>query len=306
MRFRRYNLFPILACIALLAASCASPAQTESEIATAVAQTVQAQNSLTKTPALPTLTSAPPLEAESTPEPGPTNTPGQAVSDPGCVASAVLVGESPPDDTVFKPGEYFWKTWTFVNTGTCTWDTSYSLVFWSGELMGGLVSYPLHEIVKPDETMDISIYLQAPATEGAATGYWRFRTPWGADFGAGPLSASFYVQIGVSSKPRYGITNVKYQLVRDPAEGCPANVKYTVYATITSNGPLEFEYYWDQSDGNESGVKALELTEAGSLTVNREWVIGRGSTPNPRWIQLIVTSPQYQAYDKVTILNNCP
>lgn len=306
MRFRRYNIFPLLACIALLAASCGTPAQTDSEIATAVAQTVQAQNSLTEVSALPTLTPVPTLPAISTPETVPTNTPEQVVSNPGCVASAVMVGENPPDDTVFLPGEYFWKTWTFVNTGTCIWDTSYNLVYWSGDLMGGLVSYPLSETVRPDETMDISIYLQAPATEGTATGYWRFKTPWGTDFGAGPLSASFYVQIGVSTKPKYGITTVEYQLVRDPAEGCPANVRYTVYATITTNGPLEFEYFWDQSDGNESGIRPIELKQAGSTTLSREWVIGRGDSPNPRWIQFIVTSPTQQEYEKVTILNNCP
>ena len=167
MRFRRYNILLLLTCIALLASSCGTPAKSDSEIATAVAQTVQAQNSLTEVPALPTLTPAPALQATSTPEPGPTSTPGQVSSNPGCTVSAVLVGENPPDDTAFLPGEYFWKTWTFVNTGTCVWDTSYSLVFWSGEGMGGLPSYPLTEVVQPNETMDISIYLQAPATEGS-------------------------------------------------------------------------------------------------------------------------------------------
>ncbi|HEY5732043.1 MAG TPA: NBR1-Ig-like domain-containing protein [Anaerolineales bacterium] len=306
MLFHKPGSLLLLICVALIAASCGAPAQTESEIATAVAQTVLAQNSLTKVSALPTLTPAPALQATATSEPDPTSTPGQAVSNPGCIASAVLVGESPPDDTVFLPGEYFWKTWTFVNTGTCIWDTSYSLVFWSGERMEGLVSYPFSEIIQPNETMDISIYLQAPATEGTATGYWRMKTPWGSDFGAGPLSASFYVQIGVSSKPKYGISRVDFQLVRDPAEGCPANVRYTVYATLTSSGPLEIEYFWDQSDGNESGIKPLEFSQAESLTLQREWMIGRGDSPNPRWIQLILTSPQSQNYEKVTILNNCP
>ncbi|MEP0807021.1 MAG: hypothetical protein HRF47_16190, partial [Chloroflexota bacterium] len=237
----------------------------------------------------------------------PTLTPAaQTAPNQFCTPSALLVSENPPDKTVYLPGEYFWKTWTFVNTGTCTWDPSYSLVFWSGERMGGLVSYPLSEVVPPNETMDISIYLQAPAADGMYTGYWRFKSPWGADFGSGPLSSSFYVEIEVSSKPKYAITSVEYQLVRDPAEGCPANVRYTVYATVTTNGPLEFDYYWDQSDGNESGVRTFAMTQAGSKTFSREWMIGRGDSPNPRWIQFIVTAPKYQEYDKVTILNNCP
>lgn len=308
MLYHKIKILPLLICITLIAASCGTPpAQTESEIATAVAQTVQAQNALTKVSALPTSTPAPVLPTFAAPETSPTEAPAeQPASNPGCVPSAELVGENPPDNTIFLPGEYFWKTWTFINTGTCIWDKSYSLVFWDGERMEGLISYPLTDIVEPEETFDISIYLQAPATEGIVTGYWRFKTPWGADFGAGPLSSSFFVQIEVSAKPRYGITSVEYQLVRNPAEGCPANVRYTVYATVTSNGPVDFQYYWDQSDGNESAFKNFDLTEAGSTTFQREWMIGRGDSPNPRWIKFIVTEPQYQDYGKVTILNNCP
>lgn len=310
MRLQKLTIIPLLVCVALIASSCGGAAQTEteSEIATAVEQTVQARDSLTKVSALPTLTPVPALQATTTPEPDPTNTPGQAVPNPGCVASASLAGESPPDDVLFTPGEYFWKTWTFLNTGTCVWDASYSLVFWNGERMGGLSSYALTEIVQPGNTLEIPVYLQAPAADGTYTGFWRLKTPWGADFGVGPLNKSFYVRVEVSSssKPRYEITNVALELARDPASGCPVNVRYTVYATITSNGPLTIGYYWDQSDGNPSGIRWLEFTKAESRTIEREWMIGRGATQNPRWIQLIVTEPQYQEYERVPILNTCP
>jgi hypothetical protein len=314
MHFHKLKTLPILISMSLIAAACGiSSTQTESEIATAVMQTVQAQASLTEVSTLPTPTVESPSQAIPTfPEPPtpdallPTATPAPLTSNPGCVVSANLVSESPPDDTLLLPGEYFWKTWVLANTGSCIWDKSYSLIFWDGVRMGGLDSYPLNDIIEPGENLEISIYLQAPAAEGTATGYWRLRTPWGVDFGAGPLSASFYVQISVAEKPKYGITKVEYQLVRDPAEGCPANVRYTVYATITSNGPVDIEYYWDQSDGNESGIRTLEFTTAGSLTVQREWMLGRGATQNPRWMQLIVTAPQYREYDKVTFVNNCP
>jgi hypothetical protein len=306
MSFIRHKILFLLVCTALIASSCGGPAQTDSEIATAVALTVEAQESPTLVPAPPTLTPVPTFPAEASPEPDPTSTSQPVVSNPGCTVSASLVSENPPDDVLLKPGEYFWKTWTLLNTGSCIWDTSYSLIFWSGERMGGLSSYPLTEIVRPEETLEVSIYLQAPAAEGTSTGYWRLKSPWGADFGVGPLSSSFYVQIGVAEKPKYGIAKVEQELIRNPAEGCPANVRYTVYATITSNGPLEFEYFWDQSDGNESGVRALELTEAGSITIEREWMLGRGATQNPRWIQLIITAPQYHEYERMTFLNNCP
>lgn len=305
MSFLKYKIPFLLICAALIVSSCGNPAQTESEIATAVAQTVQAQDSMTKVSAPPTLTPLPTFPAAATPELDATNTPQPVGSNPGCITSASLVGESPPDDTVYLPGEYFWKTWTFLNTGTCTWDTSYSLVFWSGEQMGGLISYPLTEIVQPEETLEISIYLQAPAAEGTATGFWRLKSPWGADFGVGPLSTSFFVQIGVAANPKYGISRVDYQLVRDPAQGCPINVRYTVIATVTSNGPVEFSYYWDQSDGNESGVRTYEMEDAGSATFKREWLISLNDSPNPRWIKFIVTEPQYRDYGEVVIDHDC-
>jgi len=307
MLLQKTKTLHLLIFIALVAVSCGSPAaQNDSEIATAVALTVQAQNSLTKVSALPTLTPAlPTFAAPATPEPEPTNTLVQEVPNPGCLPSAELVSEYPPDDTVLLPGQYFWKTWTFLNTGTCTWDKSFSLVFWDGEKMGASLSYPFYEVIKPNETMEISVYLQAPATDGSFTGYWRLKTPWGRDFGVGLLDTSFYVKIGVDANPKYGIARVDYELVRDPPKECPINVRYTVYATVTTNGPLEFRYFWDQSDGNESGVKSYKVEEAGSVTFQRSWLISLRDSPNPRWIQFVQTAPEYREYEPVIIDHDC-
>ena len=305
MLFNKNKLITLFLCISVMLASCGSPSQTTDEIATAVALTVQAQNSLTEVSVLPTLTPALPpqptftLEADSA-----SPTPASAVN-PGCVASALLVGENPPDGTLLKPGDYFWKTWTFQNTGTCIWDKSYTLNFWEGDIMGGLVSYAIPEVVLPEGTVNISIYLQAPTTEGSATGYWRFKTPWGTDFGVGPQSISFYVQVDVATKPRYGITGVTFQLLRDPEKDCPINVRYTVVATVTSNGPADMSYYWEQKDGNNSNIKRYKFLEAGSAIFKREWMISLNDSPNPRWIQFIVTEPVRQEYEPVIIDHDC-
>lgn len=295
-------------CLAVISASCGNPSQAQNDISTAVAQTVQAQNSLTEVAALPTLTSVPPLQPTATPEADSTNTPAAGpASNPGCIASAVLVGENPPDKTLLTPGEYFWKTWTFRNTGSCFWDTSYSLVFWDGELMGGLTSYPLSEVVAPEGTFDISIYLQAPLTDGTSTGYWRLQTPWGENFGVGPQSSSFYVQISVSSstKLKYEVTNVTYELVRDPEVGCPLNVRYTVYATVTTNGPAEFDYRWDQSDGNESGIRYYEVKEAGTTVFKREWMVSLNDNAVPRWINFLIIGPKYKDFGPIIWEHDC-
>ncbi|HET9590656.1 MAG TPA: NBR1-Ig-like domain-containing protein [Anaerolineales bacterium] len=309
---RKYKILQLSICIVWLASACGSPSQTQLDISTAVAQTVQARDSLTEAASIPTITPEMDLEPTATPEsPAATTTSAptlvSAPPDPNCIGAS-LVGENPPDGVILGPGEYFWKTWTFRNTGTCAWDSSYELVYRSGDLMGGLVSYPLPEPILPGEQKEISIYLKAPETEGTFTGYWQLQTPWEANFGVGPYDEPIYVQVVVSDdrKPKYGITSVTYEVVRDPPIGCPTNVRYTVNATITTNGPFEFEFFWNQSDENESGKRMMEFTEAGSRTISREWMVGKGDSPNPRWIAFIVTMPKYQEYGKAIFLNNCP
>ena len=307
--FRRFRVLTALVSIMLLISACGSSAQKDSEISTAVAQTVQAGDSLTKIASQLTIAPQSTLPAATSAlAVTPTNaaTLVSAPPDPNCV-SASLVSENPPDGVLLKPGQYYWKTWTLMNTGTCTWNQSYSLFFWNGDLMGGLTSYPLDDEISPNEQKEISIYLKAPDTEGTFTGYWRIQTPWNSNFGVGPSNEPFYVQVVVSSdaEPAFGISNVSYNLVRDPAAGCPTNVRYTLYVTITTNGPYKFSYFWNQSDGNESNVKNIELTEAGSKTISREWTIGKGDSPNPRWIEFVVTSPEHKEYGQAPIQNLC-
>jgi len=310
---RIYKILAVVAAIALLVPACGSAQPQESVISTAVAQTVQAGESITATANLPTPTvtlEASPIDATLTPAVTPTSQPTlvSAPSDPNCV-KASLVAENPPDNVILKPGEYFWKTWTLQNIGTCTWTTAYKFIFWSGDLMGGLISYPLPDDVAPNEQKDISIYLQAPATVGTFAGYWRIQTPWESNFGVGIYDEPIYVQVVVSDakKQRYSVTSVDYELIRNPPVGCPTNVRFTIEATITTDGPADVDYRWVQSDGNSmSQTKPIDFTEAGSVTVTREWMIGKGDSPNPRWAQIIIEEPGYQEWGKVEILNVCP
>jgi hypothetical protein len=308
---RIHKIFVLVIAVALLIPGCSSAQPPDSTISTAVAQTVQAGESLTRVANLPTITLEPPqLEVALTPAVTPTSAPTlvSAPPDPNC-AKASLISENPPDNIIFRPGEYFWKTWTLQNTGTCTWTTAYKLIYWSGDLLGGLTSYPLPDDVAPNEQTDISIYLQAPVTEGTFAGYWRLQSPWAANFGVGNYDEPIYVQVVVSDdkKPDYGVISVDYQLIRNPPVGCPTNVRFTIQATITTNGPAEVDYRWVQSDGNSMGsTKPVDFTEAGSVTVTREWMIGKGDSPNPRWAQIIIEEPEYQEFGKVEILNVCP
>ena len=304
------RVLAVLAVLMLFVSACGSSAEQDATISTAVAQTVQAGQSLTEVAVLPsstpraTLSVETPAATAATPTTAPTLS--SAPPDPNC-AKASLVSENPPDGVLIKPGEYFWKTWTLKNTGTCTWTPAYSLVFWSGDLMGGLTSYPLDDDIAPNEQKEISIYLKAPDTEGTFTGYWRLRSPWNANFGVGPSDEPFYVQIATSAdaEPEYGVASVEYFLERDPLGGCPTNVRYLLHVTVTSNGPLELKYAWRQSDGNNTHEFRMEFEEAGSKTVTREWMIGKGDSPNARWIEFVITSPEYREYGKQEFLNLC-
>ena len=309
-RTEKHRVLAVLAGLMLLVSACGASAGQETSISTAVAQTIQAGESLTSVASLPTATPSPAVNLQSgTPlVPLPTSAPTLASvpSDPNC-AKASLVGENPPDGVIIKPGETFWKTWTLKNEGTCTWTAAYSLVFSNGDLMGGLTSYPLNDDIAPGEQKDISIYLKAPDAEGTSTGYWKLQSPWNSSFGVGPSGEPFYVQVNVSNaaEPEFGISKVEYNLVRDPLGGCPTNVHYTLYTTITSNGPFKFNYVWNQSDGNNTHEKTIEFTEAGSKTISRQWMVGKGDSPNTRWIEFVVTSPEYREYGKAEFENLC-
>ena len=103
-----------------------------------------------------------------------------------------------PDGTSFAAGSTFTKTWRLKNIGSCTWTTGYSLVFSSGEKMGGPNSVPLAVSVAPGQTVDISVNLTAPAAPGSYRGFWMLKNASGAVFGIGSAaSKSFWVDIKV-------------------------------------------------------------------------------------------------------------
>jgi hypothetical protein len=106
-----------------------------------------------------------------------------------------------PDNTVLNPGEAFTKTWRLRNTGTCTWNSGYSIVFEEGDALGGPPSAPLtNSTVPPDGTVDVSVNLQAPQDPGSYQGFWMLRNQAGQIFGLGnQADKNFWVKIQVGS-----------------------------------------------------------------------------------------------------------
>jgi hypothetical protein len=103
-----------------------------------------------------------------------------------------------PDGSSFAPGAAFTKTWRLKNIGTCTWYTSYNLVFAGGDQMGGPSSVALPVEVAPGQTVDLSVNLTAPSTNGHYKGLWKIANATGVQFGVGTSASDpFWVDINV-------------------------------------------------------------------------------------------------------------
>src|SRR5687768_12193921 len=70
------------------------------------------------------------------------------------------------DGAAFAPSAAFTKTWRLMNSGTCTWTTSYNLVWVGGDPLGAPLSVKLPVDVPPGQIVDVSVSLTAPMVSG--------------------------------------------------------------------------------------------------------------------------------------------
>jgi hypothetical protein len=128
------------------------------------------------------------------PTPTKTSTPG-TVCDKATFVSDVTV----PDGTTFSAGTPFTKTWRIRNDGSCTWTTSYAMLFVSGDLLGASTASNLPTSVAPGQTIDVSINMIAPSAPGHYRSYWQMRNASGTKFGFGPSGTwGIYADINVT------------------------------------------------------------------------------------------------------------
>ena len=101
-----------------------------------------------------------------------------------------------PDGSILKPGEDFQKIWALRNTGTCTWDEGYTLVYVAGSTPN-LDPYNFEfkkssDFVAGGAGVNIGINLTAPLKEGKYEGHWRMRSDSGYYFGT---LLSVYIEV---------------------------------------------------------------------------------------------------------------
>jgi len=208
MSIKRYRKFflPLILLASILAcgpfsAGSPQPAATLNALYTSAAQTLgamstQAASSLTLQPsatqtlsiltaspvAINTLTNTPPIQPLTK-----------------CDAASFVADVTYADGAVVGRGSSFTKIWRIKNTGTCTWTTSYAMVFESGEKFGASSAISLPSNVGPGQTVDLSINLIAPALDGRYRGNWKLRNASGMLFGVGTSGTSnFYVDVNVT------------------------------------------------------------------------------------------------------------
>jgi hypothetical protein len=143
------------------------------------------------------------MESDSTPEPGSTPEAGETsastftpttgityvgpgpnyTTGPLCDDSRYVSDVTIPDGTLMDPGAAFKKVWRVKNAGTCDWNTSYSLAYASGEMMGGVATKIPDPIASGDEG-EVFLDLVAPMVPGTHIGHWQWKNAAGFYFGA--------------------------------------------------------------------------------------------------------------------------
>jgi uncharacterized repeat protein (TIGR01451 family) len=127
---------------------------------------------------------------------GPVSTPAPSSA---CNRGWFIADVTIPDGTVMAANTTFAKTWRILNNGSCTWNTSYALIFISGDQMGGTPVINLPSTVAPGATIDLTVNLTAPGTAGHYRGNWELRDATGGVFGVGTGGAyPFWVDINVT------------------------------------------------------------------------------------------------------------
>lgn len=240
------------ACGAVAPIGTPDTAATLNALSTIAAQTVAAvatQSAFTPT--------APPVVITATPTASATAIPtfvmltSTAAPVSYCDAAAFVKDVTFPDGTEISRNASFTKIWRIKNVGTCTWTTAYSLIFASGDSMGGPATIALPANVAPGQTVDIAVTLKAPAKDGHYRGYWKLRNASGATFGIGPqANSAFWVDIVVS-----GPSHVAFNFIKQACNATWENNNATLPCPGTEGDPAGFVIVLDQPK-LENGKKA--------------------------------------------------
>lgn len=134
----------------------------------------------------------PPGQIVPPPTPHPNPSPVPTAPPVACTNGMQFVQDLNYDDhnmtapPVLQPGQTFQKGWRIRNTGTCTWNASFTLRYLSGNTpaaqMGGQPTAVVGTVA-PGQTYDIYVTLVAPITPGTFQGFWGMHDGSNRQFG---------------------------------------------------------------------------------------------------------------------------
>jgi len=185
---KQKRILMVLSILIMAAFACNAPTQGQTatptvDINTAIVQTLTAgaptQIPQTHTPTQPEATAT--QAVTDTPAPSSTT----AIPTP-CNAAMFVSDVTVPDGASIQAGTSFVKTWQFKNVGTCTWNSSYQLIFLSGDAMGAPAATPMTAAnILPNGIVNVSVSLTAPAAAGTYQSNFKLRAADGTIFGIG-------------------------------------------------------------------------------------------------------------------------
>lgn len=239
-----------------------------------------------------------------------------------------------PDGTVFAPNTFFTKTWRISNGGTVAWTPAFSLVFLSGNQLGGPNSVPLTADVAPGGTIDISVNMVAPAEPGRYFSNWMMRDPHGTLFGLDP-EAKFpiYVDITVSASgtalvtttPTLGtpiatvtgtpptpsptvtslFSNVNLSVDNSAANTCPHSFNFT--ATFSLSKASSVTYALEAGSSNPNYIINLPPQVTTNLEAGQHTLLYTLDFTDPieAWAQFHISAPENVLSNKVNFNLSC-
>ncbi len=164
--------------------------------------------------------------------------------------AAFVIDVTVPDGSEFPPGSAFDKTWRLRNTGTCTWNTGYQLAFVGGSQLGAPSAVNVPHEVAPNSTVDITVSMVAPQTQGKYRSNWQMRNP---DCGNlfGPIV--------------YALVNVR----AEGGDNLPVITRFEVVPNIINQGQGA-TLHWAYENGTSARIDPGDVAagSTGSLSVN--------------------------------------
>ena len=159
-----------------------------------------------------------------------------------------------PDDTQMKPGQSFSKTWRLVNSGTCVWNNSYAVVWFSGEDIGVTREQFFITQVNPGQAIDVTVDMIAPEVAGSYQSNWKLRNQAGNLFGIGPNGGSpFWAKIVVTEESTPTPTEL-------PSETLTPEALVSGVVSIEVDDGLDLDT-GEMSTGSNDDIKYVVVTE---------------------------------------------